>query len=364
MVKASQSHILYIPSWYPSPIDVQNGVFIQKHARAAARHDKITVLYAYNANKSSNRCQHHGNLTEKIRVFKKSRFQLLNKIRLFSYYFQEFRKIKSLDIIHSHIWSNKTILAYLLSVIYNKPLIISEHWSGYQNRIGFIKNAIMKIVFKRAKKILPVSHFLKTLMQKKGIKGSFEITGNIIEKQQAKCLKHNDFRFLIVADLRDEIKNISSVIHCFQELKIDNCKLNIIGDGPDKLLLESLTKCKNIQFLGRMRNEDVLNEIAEHHALIINSRIETFSVVALESLAAGKPIIYTKCGGPTELIPNNCGLSISPDNNKELQTAIIKMIKEYNRFETDKLQEAVNNFSEEKISNKLKKIYKDILKPL
>ena len=221
----------------------------------------------------------------------------------------------------------------------------------------------MKLVFKRAKKILPVSHFLKNLMQKQGFKGSFEIIGNIIKKQQAKAVKDDVFRFLIVADLKDKIKNISSVIHSFQELQIDNYKLNIIGDGPDKSLLESITKSDNIQFLGRMRNEDVLNEIAQHHALIINSRIETFSVVALESLAAGKPVIYTKCGGPTELIPSNCGLSIPIDNNKELQSAILKMIKEYDRFDIFKLQQAVIDFSKEEISNKLKKIYETILKP-
>ena len=124
-----------------------------------------------------------------------------------------------------------------------------------------------------------------------------------------------------------------------------------------------MTKSDNIQFLGRMRNEDVLNEIAQHHAIIINSRIETFSAVALEALAAGKPIIYTKCGGPSELIPLKCGFSISVDSNKELQSAILKMINEYNLFDTVKLQQTVYDFSEEEISNKLKQTYRSILKP-
>ena len=360
---ASKSHILYIPSWYPSPLDIQNGIFIQKHAQAAARHNNITVLYAYSSNEPSTSCKQDGSLSEFITTFKSSHFSFLNKVRLFILYFQQFKQIREVDIIHAHVWSNKTILAYILSVIYNKPLLISEHWSGYQHPIGFMQKFLMKLVFKRAKKILPVSHFLKMLMQKQGIKGSFEIIGNIIKKQQVKAVKDDIFRFLIVADLRDEIKNISSVIHSFQELQIDNCTLNIIGDGPDKALLESMINSDNIQFLGSMKNEDVLNEIAQHHALIINSRIETFSVVALESLAAGKPVIYTQCGGPTELIPSNCGLSIPIDNNKELQSAILKMIKEYNRFEIDKLQKAVNNFSEEEISNKLKKTYEAILNP-
>ena len=360
-MEVSKSHILYIPSWYPTILDIQNGVFIQKHAKAAAKHHNITVLFAYISNETSTTCRKDGNLKELITTFKKSRFSFVNKTRLFSYYFRQFRKIKKVDIIHAHVWSNKTILAYLLSIIFNKPLIISEHWSGYQNHIGFIRKAFMKLIFKRAKKILPVSNFLKSLMQKQGFKGSFEIIGNIIKKQQANNLKVDDFRFLIVADLRDEIKNISSVIHSFQELKMDKCKLNIIGDGPDKKFLESITRNNNIQFLGRMKNEDVLNQITQHHALIINSRIETFSIVALEALAAGKPLIYTQCGGPTELIPSNCGYPIPIDNKKELKSVIIKMIKKYSFFETSKLQQAVNEFSEEVIGNKIKEVYNNIL---
>lgn len=358
-----KSHILYIPTWYPSPIDIQNGVFIQKHAQAAARHHKITVLFANSAHESYTSCKQDGSLEELITTFKKSRFSLLNKARLFLHYFLQFRKIKEVDIIHAHVWSNKTIFAYLMSVIYNKPLFISEHWSGYQYHIGFMQIALMKLVFRRAKKILPVSHFLKRLMQNQGIMGSFKIIGNIIKKQQAKEVKGEIFRFLMVADLRDEIKNISSVIHSFQELQINNCILNIIGDGPDKSLLQSMTKSNYIKFLGRMKNEDVLTEIAKHHAIIINSRIETFSVVALEALAAGKPLIYSQCGGPTELIPSNSGYSIPIDNNKKLKSAILKMIKDYQRFDPIKLQQTVSDFSEEEISNKLKQIYASVVKP-
>ena len=39
------------------------------------------------------------------------------------------------------------------------------------------------------------------------------------------------------------------------------------------------------------------------------------------------------------------------------------MIKEYHLFEKNKLQQAVNDFSKEEISYKLKKTYNSILKP-
>ena len=105
-----KSHILYIPTWYPSPLDIQNGVFIQKHAKAAARHHKITVLFANSAKESYTSCKEDGDLKELITTFKKSRFSFLNKVMLFKHYVQQFRKIKEVDIIHAHVWSNKTLL--------------------------------------------------------------------------------------------------------------------------------------------------------------------------------------------------------------------------------------------------------------
>ena len=77
-----------------------------------------------------------------------------------------------MDIIHAHVWSNKTLFAFILSVIYNKPLFISEHWSGYQNHNGFIQKGLMKLVFKRAKGYC--FSFFKNLMQRQGINGSLK----------------------------------------------------------------------------------------------------------------------------------------------------------------------------------------------
>lgn len=354
-------HIVYIPSWYPSELDVQNGVFIQKHAQAAALNNKVSVLFAYAAKKTSEEHTKNGNLSEHILTFKKSNNSWINKFRLLKYYFKQYKQLKNVDIIHAHVWSNKAILAYLLSILYRKPLVISEHWSGYRNQFGFIESLLMRIVFKRARFILPVSKFLQSLMEMKGIQGHYKVIGNIIESSEKTATPSGSFKFLMVADLRDEIKNISAVIHAFQELNIESCSLNIIGDGPDKEYLQSIAKSENIHFLGGMYNKAVLKEIPKHHAVIINSRIETFSVVALESLAAGRPVIYTKCGGPEELVPQGFGIQISIDNLTELKNAILQMKSSYSSFTSKELQKSVSPFSQRNISQLLTEIYSTIL---
>jgi glycosyltransferase involved in cell wall biosynthesis len=51
-----------------------------------------------------------------------------------------------------------------------------------------------------------------------------------------------------------------------------------------------------------MENERTLFEISRCHCLVVNSVLETFSVVALEARAAGLHVISTRCGGPEETL--------------------------------------------------------------
>ena len=46
-------NIWMITKWYPNTEDPQFGIFIQKHARAISRYNKISVLYIHSSNNLS-----------------------------------------------------------------------------------------------------------------------------------------------------------------------------------------------------------------------------------------------------------------------------------------------------------------------
>ena len=354
-------NVLFIPSWYPSDDDIQNGVFIKKQAEVLSIDNNIYVIYFRGKNKTKIFKNQKNNLVEYIVDFKKSKLEIINIIRILKEFIKIKREIKIIDIIHSHVWSKKTVLSYFLSIILKVPLIISEHWSGHKREILFLEKKLIEFIFKRAKYIICVSNFLKKLLKNNGVQGNFKIVGNIIEKQKFKKIKETPFNFLIISDLRDKIKNISSVINVFNKLNLKNTRLSIIGDGPDKEKLIQISK-NNINFLGRLSNEKVIKEITKHHCIIINSRIETFSIVALESLAAGKPIIYTKCGGIQENVSEDCGISISINNDKELEKAMINIKNKYNCYKPDILQKYIKPFDKEIFRKKINDIYINCIK--
>ena len=45
MSKQQKPYILWLPSWYPNKSEPYSGDFIQRHAKAAALYDPVTVIF-------------------------------------------------------------------------------------------------------------------------------------------------------------------------------------------------------------------------------------------------------------------------------------------------------------------------------
>ena len=72
------------------------------------------------------------------------------------------------------------------------------------------------------------------------------------------------------------------------------CNLTLIGDGPERVRLESLVHSLNagpsITFTGWQSNDRVRSALSEADALVVPSNFEPYGVVVLEALAAGRPV--------------------------------------------------------------------------
>ena len=125
---------------------------------------------------------------------------------------------------------------------------------------------------------------------------------NIIEKGKTKASFHSPVKFVVVADLVDEVKNISGIIEAFNAAKIEGATLSIVGDGIDRNKLEELASNEAIEFLGRQDNEWVLTHLQQYDIVVVNSWNETYSMITAEALVCGLPVVATKCGGPEQFI--------------------------------------------------------------
>ncbi len=211
------------------------------------------------------------------------------------------------DIIHLHILAADQLIFTRYAIRKKIPFFISEHWSGYVTdgfkKLPKFKQLIFKRISKRAKAILPVSNFLKTGMQNSDLNGMYQVIPNVVSLPTSSLEKYKDFTFIVVADMVDSIKNISGIITAFQKLNHPTAQLILVGNGPDidKIKTLSNQKKRRIIFKGRLSNEETLLEMSKAHCLVVNSFVETFSVVTLEARAQGLQVITTNCGGPSEI---------------------------------------------------------------
>jgi glycosyltransferase involved in cell wall biosynthesis len=168
------------------------------------------------------------------------------------------------------------------------------------------------------------------------------VVPNVVDMAPAPENNHNSDKkkILHISLLKDDIKNVSGIIEATSILhrKRADFKLHIIGDGNDRDKLEDLARSqglldKVVFFHGMLDEEEITRQICSSDFSVINSNFETFSVSTAESLACGKPVVVTRCGGPEEFVDDKCGVLVERKDTKGLAGAIEYMLDNYQRYD-------------------------------
>jgi glycosyltransferase involved in cell wall biosynthesis len=99
--------------------------------------------------------------------------------------------------------------------------------------------------------------------------------------------------------------------------------------------------------------EDVPSFLDSLDLFILPSLQETFSIALIEAMAAGLPVVSTRCGGPEELVvEGENGYLIPPGNDEELAVKIMQLLADNDkarRFGESGRELAAKHFSLEKM---------------
>lgn len=134
-------------------------------------------------------------------------------------------------------------------------------------------------------------------------------------------------RLIFVGGLREQ-KGVDLLLHAVSEACRLDVKLTVdlIGDGPDRRKLQDLAESLQLGeitcFHGVLSSEEVAEHIRRSHVLVLPSRWEGMANVALEAMAAGRPVIASRCGGIDRFIGPECGWTIDIDDRAALVSSI------------------------------------------
>lgn len=142
----------------------------------------------------------------------------------------------------------------------------------------------------------------------------------------------------------------------------------IIGRGlPDYLqsmqgLAKKLQIAGHVHFLGA--RSDVTSILQDLDILVLASRQETFGRVLVEAMAAAKPVVATRCGGPEEIvIDDETGYLVPIDAPREMSKRLLGLLSSSelcSRLGQAGRQRAIEHFSVEQYAHKVQQIILDV----
>jgi glycosyltransferase involved in cell wall biosynthesis len=362
--------VLHLAKWYPNKVEPLLGVFVRKHVLATKNDFNHTVISIYGTDAYEDEIvrikSNYEGVEEVIYYYKKGIF---TKMKVLYSVWKEMNS-SSVALIHAHIISWSSTLAYLHSLIYKTPYFISEHWSGYHYKLFIKQNSFVKyfkrLSAKKAKMLFPVSQTLKRDMLASKIKASYKVIGNVVDGTVVDLPKNNKFTFIFVGDLEQKHKNVNGILKAFSELDNNlNIQLDIIGDGLDKQAYIAFNKTLNlsasVNFHGAKSNTAVFEYLAKSHVLVLNSNYETFSIICAEALLSGIPVIATRCGGPEAFLNEQTGKLIDVGNTGQLIEAMKEIQNKYDAFKPAYLKAKAKAYSLSTIGRELANNYKSVL---
>ena len=366
-------NVLFLSSWFPSRVHTTLGNFVKYHAHSSAKFNNIFVLYIVADDSIKNYelvTSNENNLVITTVYFKRGFFKYFNYFKAFLIGFNFYTKSKALhfDVVHMNIIHPGIWQALYLKIRYQIPYIVSENWHGFQDlskyKLSFLQRFFINYGFKKSSFICPVSIQLKNCMIKAGFSANYKVIPNVVNTNIfniSKVQKSKSFTFLHISTLDDSIKNISGIIEAFDQLKIPNCTLKIIGDGP----LEWITKKINILpsrnsivLKGEMAHSDIAKEMQLANVFVLFSNIENLPLVLIECMASGIPFISSNVGGISELYNKEVGVLVDPGDIKNLYKQMELMFQNYNNYIPEKIRKhALDNYSEKVVGKQFNDLY-------
>jgi glycosyltransferase involved in cell wall biosynthesis len=207
-----------------------------------------------------------------------------------------------------HFYNNLTSLkvAIFLFFIPVTNLIVHERGSAWNlpSKRGFI----LRFIVWKSDLILANSMATKTLVEKKfGIsKNKIKVIHNGVNTSisfKKKSLENEETFFIGFIGRLDTPKGIHVLISAMHNLKHENIKLIIAGDGPLRQeLVNRVRNLKSVQFIGRVSDPyDFFNTIS---LLVVPSIREPLGNVCIEAGLYRVPVLASYIDGIPEIIDN------------------------------------------------------------
>jgi len=348
-------HILVLPSWYANSLQPTSGTFFRHHAYSLMELGHTVGIANYESRVlrslspkalGENHFQVVDNFEHGIQTVRLKGWNPLSRTttgakilgRMYERAARAYiHRHGKPDVIHvqSGMWSG--LAAPRLLDEFRTPFVLTEH-SNFVPAVSEsqARNGLYRAITQRAAAVTAVSTVLVDEIRDKSGLSEVLLTPNCIDLEfwldEKSTETQSAQRFITVAHLIS-LKGIDVLVHAFKLVRetLPDASLAIVGVGVERSNLERIVSTQSltedVAFLGEIGHEQLRTEYSKSACYVCSSRVETFGVAPLEALAAGLPVVSTKCGGPEDFVSAPSGVLVPVDNPEAMAQAMVYQIR-------------------------------------
>jgi glycosyltransferase involved in cell wall biosynthesis len=382
-------HVLFVPSWYSTIDKPWRGAFFRDQATAIGRLG-LEVGVAFVERRSLSRLslpalgeshfQTESSQESEVRTVRMKGWSTFAQTTLGSLAWSQLmrRLVKSYveryglpDLIHgqSVMWGGWAAMRAAEDL--GRPYVITEHSSSIlDGKLGGGNLARARRVYQGAAGVMAVSTVLGKSVDRIAGASLCEVVPNAVDPDfftLPSVSRAGSPRLLAVGDLVAG-KRIDLLIRAFSRLRsrVPSARLVIVGSGKEEPRLRqwvhALALDESVELTGPLSRSGVRREMWKATALVLPSARETFSVVVIEALATGLPVLSTRCGGPEEIITPDLGVMTDGDDEAALAAGMLQIINR--SFHPLRLRDvAIRRYSFRAVAERIRSVYERVARP-
>jgi L-malate glycosyltransferase len=278
---------------------------------------------------------------------------------------------KRIDLIHTHGYRGAAIAA--LAILFGRRLPVVRTWHGAPEMFGSLKMGLYELIgiaaglYSRATSVY-VSHELVNKMHARKrstvIYNGIQLPGPIGPRPG----DYSGWVNVVAAGRLEPVKGLQYLVKAVAHPALkERVRVHLVGDGPDRAMLEGLVSRlgiqRNVRFHGFKSN--VLDFIGHADFLALPSLHEGVPYVLLEALALRTPVIASDVGGIPEVVRHGQeAVLISPRCAEEITRALRRTMPDPllgERLRREGFERVSGEFSASKMVERYADLYDGLL---
>jgi glycosyltransferase involved in cell wall biosynthesis len=283
------------------------------------------------------------------------------------------------ELIHAHFTYPDGVAAVRLGKQFGVPVIITEQnpWGPWMDEDTAVRRQTIRAAQECTFQIA-ISHSVReSIVRLTGESDKLRVVPDAVDGDTFTLLEKGrqliPNQIIFVGAIRP-VKGVDVLLRAVR-LLVDagrDAKLVLVGESffrnyqkeynRLRQMAAELTIAGRVNFAGKKPLAELVSEIQRSALLVLPSRAESFGMVLVEALACGTPVVATRCGGPEDIVNDQVGVLVPPEDPEALAAGIAHVLDKRSSYNPAVLRSyALQQFGLDSVGSRLKSLYAEAL---